>query len=196
MRRQHDDDSAADGSGSLSRGEHEIRRMGRGMLYACWVLVLAFLTWGADAWLERQANPNAEPERRTGADGASEVVLQRNRYGHYVASGEVNGRPVLLMLDTGATDVAVPESLARQLRLEKLAPVRVSTANGYADAWRTRIAEVRIGDIVLTDVQASINPGMNHEDSVLLGMSALKQLEFAQKGDRLVLRRQHDSPRG
>ena len=176
-------------SEAATRAGQQIQRIGRGMLYACWALVLGFLTWAADAWLDRQANPNTDPLVRTADDGATEVVLQRNRYGHYVASGEINGHPVQLMLDTGATDVAVPENLARRLRLQKLAPLRVSTANGYAAAWLTRIAEVRIGGIVLTDVRASINPGMNHDDSVLLGMSALKQVEFAQRGDRLVLRR-------
>jgi aspartyl protease family protein len=116
-------------------------------------------------------------------------VLRRNRSGHYVTSGEINGQPVVLMLDTGASDVAVPENMAARLRLEKMAPLRVSTANGYADAWLTRIREMRIGNIVLRDVRASINPGMNHDESILLGMSALKNIEFSQKDDTMTLRR-------
>lgn len=180
MNEQHED--------SNSSAEHEVKRMGRGMLYVFWVIVLVFLSWGASKWLGLQNNPNSNPVRRTDAQGVNEVVLQRNRYGHYVTSGEINGQPVLLMLDTGASDVAVPEKMAKRLRLEKLAPIKVSTANGFAEAWLTRIAEVKIGGIVLRDVRASINPGLNHDDSILLGMSALKAIEFTQKGDQLILR--------
>lgn len=167
--------------------ERETRAIGRGMLYLFWLMVLGILTWGGGKWLDAQHNPNSDPQSRV-AQGVREVVLKRNRYGHYVSSGEINGRPVVMMLDTGATDVAVPERIASELGLEKLAPVRVSTANGYADAWLTRIVELRIGNIVITDVRASINPGMNHDEGVLLGMSALKNIEFTQKGDTLLLR--------
>jgi aspartyl protease family protein len=164
------------------------RPTGRVMLYLCWIIVLALASWVAGKWLDKQNNPNADPQTQT-AGGVREVVLVRNRHGHYVASGSINGEPVVMLLDTGASDIAVPEKMADRLGLERLASIEVSTANGVAEAWVTRIAEVRIGNIVLTDVRASINPGMNHDDSVLLGMSALKNVEFAQKGDRLVLRR-------
>ncbi len=46
---------------------------------------------------------------------------------------------------------------------------------------------LRLGDIELRDVAALIAPAMDGDD-VLLGMSALKQLEFSQKGGTLVLR--------
>jgi len=41
-----------------------------------------------------------------------EVVLKRNRYGHYVANGSINGSQVEFLLDTGATAVAVPAATA------------------------------------------------------------------------------------
>jgi aspartyl protease family protein len=44
-----------------------------------------------------------------------------------------------------------------------------------------------IGDIKLTNVSAHINPSMDF-DEILLGMSALKQIEFTQRGDTLILR--------
>jgi aspartyl protease family protein len=164
------------------------RPMGRVMLYLCWIIALVLASWVAGKWLDRQNNPNTNPLTQIDG-GVREVVLLRNRYGHYVASGSINGEAVVMLLDTGASDIAVPEKMADRLGLKRLAPIEVSTANGVAEAWITRIAEVRIGNIVLTDVRASINPGMNHDDSVLLGMSALKNVEFEQKGNRLVLRR-------
>ncbi|HSJ49577.1 MAG TPA: retroviral-like aspartic protease family protein, partial [Gammaproteobacteria bacterium] len=51
----------------------------------------------------------------------------------------------------------------------------------------TRLDELRIGDIVLRDVRASINPAVD-DIGILLGMSVLKQLEFTQRGDILILR--------
>ncbi|ERI52284.1 hypothetical protein N878_19660, partial [Pseudomonas sp. EGD-AK9] len=63
----------------------------------------------------------------------------------------------------------------------------ISTANGRATGHRTRLASLRLGDIELRDVAALIAPGMDG-DEVLLGMSALQQLEFSQKGGTLVLR--------
>ncbi len=56
-----------------------------------------------------------------------------------------------------------------------------------ARSYRTRIDTLRIGDIELRDVDAAIVPGMGGNE-VLLGMSALRQLDFTQRGGELVLR--------
>ncbi len=85
------------------------------------------------------------------------------------------------------TDVAVPAPLARELQLERGAPVQLQTANGVVNGFATRLARVRIGAIEQTQVRAHINPSMNG-DEVLLGMSFLRRLEFTQRGDTLVLR--------
>ncbi len=60
------------------------------------------------------------------------------------------------------------------------------TANGLVNIYTTRINELRLGSITLEDVRASINPAM-HESMVLLGMSALRQIEFVQQGTQLTL---------
>ena len=98
---------------------------------------------------------------------------------------------MLFLLDTGATDVAVPGALAQELGLEAGAPVSVNTANGRSTGYRTRLSELTLGDIRLQDVRALIVPGMDG-DEVLLGMSALKQLEFTQRDGTLVLRHYMD----
>ena len=67
------------------------------------------------------------------------------------------------------------------------APIIISTANGRAKAHRTELNRLQLGDIVLKDVAALIAPGMGG-DEVLLGMSALKQLEFTQRDGSLMLR--------
>jgi aspartyl protease family protein len=162
--------------------------LSRNFLIIGWVVVIGLLTLVAGQWEERQHNPNQQPITQLGAEGLSEVVLQRNRYGHYVASGLINGHEVTLLLDTGATYVAVPENMAEKLGLRKMARGQSSTANGVVETYLTRIERLSIGNIEFYDIAASINPGMNHDTSILLGMSVLKNIEFTQRGDQLTLR--------
>lgn len=163
--------------------------LSRGMLVVSWLVVLGMLTLVFGNWEERRQNPNREPITRLDASGRQEVVLERNRYGHYVANGFINGREVTLLLDTGATDVAIPENMASQLGLKKMARGTASTANGLVDIYFTRLDSLVIGHIEFNDVAASINPGMNHDDTVLLGMSALKDIEFTQRRNQLTLKK-------
>ncbi len=163
------------------------RRMGRVMIYAAWVVLLLLLTLLFNQWVARQENPNASPQARLTADGSREVVLRRNRAGHFVTSGRINGTPVVFLVDTGATDVSLPAGLARRLGLARGAAVEYSTANGTILAYTTRLARLRIGSIELHDVAASINPH-DDGDQLLLGMSALSRLDMQQRGDSLTLR--------
>ena len=66
-------------------------------------------------------------------------------------------------------------------------PIQVSTANGVATAYMTRLDEVRLGEIRLTNVRASLNPGLA-DDSILLGMNVLKHLELIQRANSLIIR--------
>jgi len=165
--------------------ETAVRRLGKGMIIAAWVLALGLLTLFFNGVLERQYNPN---QQLVNLDEPHEVVLVRNKYGHYVATGEINDEAVVFLLDTGATDVAVPDALARRLNLKRGAQLISNTANGQVKSWRTRLERVNLGGIVLTNVRASILPSMEGEE-VLLGMSFLKQLELVQQGDTLTIRR-------
>lgn len=167
--------------------EANTRRFGKGMIVAAWVLLLALLTLAFQSVLERQNNPNRKPLTQIDVQGVREVILHRNRVGHYLASGYINGSKVTFLLDTGATDVAIPEALASSLGLKRGLPFVSKTANGTVTSWRTRLDEVRIGTIGLTDIRASILPSMGGME-VLLGMSFLQQLELVQRDGTLTLR--------
>lgn len=162
-------------------------RIGKGMTFAAWLIVLGLLTLYFNNKLVSQNNPNQTVYSRINDAGIQEVVLKRNRYGHYVTTGTVNGHSVEFMLDTGASDVAIPAQLAQELGLQRGAPVQYRTANGVVTAWRTTIDSVSIGPMVIQNVPASINPGMEDME-ILLGMSVLKHVEFTQRGDTLILR--------
>lgn len=162
------------------------KSMGRWMLLAFWIVGLVLLTSFFIDVLERQHNPNQTPISNVEGQGV-EVRLKRNRMGHYVATGFINDRPVTFLLDTGATNVSVPAHLAGDLGLIAGQHYVASTANGNVTVAQTNIDRLDLGGIQLTDVRASINPGMR-DNEVLLGMSVLKHLEFTQRGDWLILR--------
>lgn len=162
------------------------RRAGRVMMVLTWGAGLLLATHFFGGWEDRQRNPNQAPQSVHG-DGFVEVSLASSRQGHYLVDGQINGSKVTFLLDTGATQVAVPRGLAEKLGLKRGAPITLITANGRATGHRTHLDNLRLGDIELRDVAALIAPGMDG-DEVLLGMSALKQLEFTQKGGTLVLR--------
>ena len=161
-------------------------KLGKGMLYVAWLLALGLLTWGFNGWLNKARNPNQHPVSMA-SDEVREVQLLRNRYGHYNASGRINGQAVEFMLDTGATDVAVPGRLASHLGLTRGPAVGIQTANGTTTAYTTHLDSLQLGKIEMHDVKAQISPSMDG-DEVLLGMSVLKHLDFNQQGDTLTLR--------
>jgi len=162
------------------------RRIGKWMILGAWLGLLFILTLFFNSYLERVNNPNTNPETST-TGLVKEVVLKRNRSGHYVANGLINGQLVTFLLDTGATDVAVSDELAHSLGLRQGVRVTSQTANGAVTAWQTVLSEVSLGDIQLHDVRASILPSLDG-DEVLLGMSFLQQLELVQRGKHLLLR--------
>ncbi len=171
------------------REQDSVVKFGSGMTIAAWIVILIIATLYFDRFLEQQHNPN-DSVQTSEKSGTREVSLQRNRQGHYVTSGRINGVKVRFLLDTGATNVSIPEHIASNLQLQRGPEVEVITANGTIPVNMTVLNQVQIGDIVLKDVRASINSYME-EDEILLGMTFLKHLEFTQRGDLLILRQYH-----
>jgi len=169
----------------MSSSSDPARRLGRGMIAVAWLVVLGLLWYGFDGYLERRDNPNRDLQ--VGPGETPEVVLRRNRAGHYVAPGTINGRPVSFLLDTGASQVSVPAHLGDELGLEAGTPQQVLTANGTVTVRATVIDELALGPFRVARARGHLNPGMG-DDQVLLGMSVLRHLEFTQRGDTLVLR--------
>ena len=102
-------------------------------------------------------------------------------------TGYINNIPTEFILDTGATDVVIPSELAQASGLEYGYQGQAMTANGLVSIYSTVIDELRLGDITLYNVRASINPAM-HESMVLLGMSASAQVELNQQGSKITLK--------
>ncbi|GAA0813412.1 TIGR02281 family clan AA aspartic protease [Colwellia sp. D2M02] len=156
-------------------------------VWFAWIIALGLLVFFFQDTLDEQYNPNSKPEMRLTANGKAEVILNQNRQGHYVAHGTINDIPVTFLLDTGATQVSIPAHIADKIGLQGNGSYRVQTANGSVTVYQTDIAQLSLGNIFLYNVAAHINPGMK-ADEILLGMSALKQLDFHQTGKQLILR--------
>jgi aspartyl protease family protein len=172
---------------SRDDGVREQKRMGTAMQALVWLVLLALGVAFFGDFLDRQYNPNQAVQTQYAEGGLREVVLQRNKFGHYVTTGAINGQPVTFMLDTGATGVAIPQGVAAQLGLRPGRAFQTQTANGIGVGYAVTLQSVSVGAIELLDVPASIAPGLQTEE-ILLGMSFLKHIEFTQRGDTLILR--------
>lgn len=155
------------------------------MFYIAWIIALGLLTLFFRPIEERQFNPNTSPSSRS-EEGVNEVQLNRNRFGHYITSGLINNKKVVFLVDTGASEVSIPQGVAQKLGLKPGMALPRSTANGTIEVYMTELDQLQIGDIKLTDLRASINPHMDGE-TILLGMSALREIEFRQRGRVLTL---------
>lgn len=163
-----------------------ISRAGAGMTIVAWLAFGVMLFFIFDDLLMTRHNPNQTII--TSVTGQQkEIVLKRNAYGHYVTNGRINNVEVVFLLDTGATEIAIPETVANKIGLEKGYKIIVKTANGNAKAYKTRLDNVAIGDIALYDLSATILTNITGEE-ILLGMNFLKNFEIIQKGEQLTIR--------
>lgn len=156
------------------------------MIVVAWLLLLALLTFLFNRYLEHSHNPNQHLVTREDAGGHKQVTLQINRSGHYVASGKINGRPAIFLLDTGATAVAIPGALENHFGLNRGPAINARTASGITTSYLTQLDSVTIGDITLENIRANIVPAYESNE-VLLGMSFLKHLEIRHQGETLTL---------
>ena len=120
-----------------------------------------------------------------------EAELRRAWDGHYRADAVVDGLPMRLLIDTGASMVLLPYESVEGMGIDPETldySQAVTTANGRSTVAPITIASIRIGDIEVRDVAAAVaHPG--RLQTGLLGMSFLDKIdETVFQGDRLVLR--------
>ena len=147
------------------------------------VALAGFAALALDLW------PGFGPrvESRVGAGGVPELVVRQGSGGHYVVSGKVNGVDVDFLLDTGATNVALPHALALRLGLERGVPVQIRTASDIVPGYLVTLDRVELGPLSLRRVRAVVTERMIG-DEVLLGMSFLRHFELSQRGRILTVR--------
>ena len=163
------------------------RALGLFMALGAAVVLAVFAALALDLWPDFAAGFGPRVESRVGAGGVPELVVRQGSGGHYVVSGKVNGVDVDFLLDTGATNVALPHALALRLGLERGVPVQIRTASDIVPGYLVTLDRVELGPLSLRRVRAVVTERMIG-DEVLLGMSFLRHFEFSQRGRILTVR--------
>ena len=119
------------------------------------------------------------------------VVMTADSRGHFSPAGQINGRSVQFLVDTGATEVILSESEAKRINLDfaKGQRVTVSTANGQVNGHRIQLDSVRVGEAQIFGVSAIVLP--QPMPSVLLGNSFLNRFQMQRTNDQLTLERRY-----
>lgn len=163
----------------------DARRIAGWMIALLWLLVLGGGTWLAQHWFDARERSRA-PTMVVGIDGRQTLVLHADRLGQYLVTGRVNGREVDFLIDTGASGISLPASLADSLSASRGPAFEVLTANGRRRVFATTLDSVSIGPFVRHDVPAHLNPGLQG-DTALLGMTFLKHYELLHRGRTLTI---------
>jgi aspartyl protease family protein len=130
---------------------------------------------------------------RTRPPATEEVQIWRNSQGMYATTGSINGFPVSLLVDTGATQVAMNAAQARRLGIDYRVigePAAITTASRLEPAWAVTLDSVKVGAIELSNVQGVVLEGAQPQ-TVLLGMSYLGRLDIRNDGRLLTLQRKY-----
>jgi aspartyl protease family protein len=164
----------------------------RSMLFFA-ALVLAVGVYVAHI-ADRQSPPVAlaaqsEPPPATNGSNSRSVTLSRGNGGHFWTDARIDGRRLELVVDTGASTIALRASDAARLGIHPTArdySVKVSTANGVTKAALVQLERVEIGDIMVRNVPALVHA----DDSLgvnLLGMSFLSRIRWTHERGKLIL---------
>ncbi len=115
------------------------------------------------------------PNKATQLGHERSVTLKRGLDGHYRAEAVINGKKVDVLIDTGATGVAISQRIADQLGLKSISAITTNTANGDSVGYLVRLESVKVGGVEARNVSAMIAPTL--QGDVLLGMSYLGRMD-------------------
>lgn len=158
--------------------------MQKKFIYIFWISVFVLLIYIIHIVIKINEQQKLTPKVNQ-TEYQNAVILKP--YNHqYITYGYINDHKVIFLIDTGASSVSIPGTIAKKLNLKKGLPFQASTANGTVTVYHSVIKKLTIGNITLENITANINPSY-HSHYILLGMSALKFLEIQQKNNQLIL---------
>lgn len=126
-----------------------------------------------------------------GLTGYAEEIETIPRQDHIMlVNARINEKALgILMIDTGASYVVLSPRLAKSLGLSGADTVAIQIPGQLMQAQRVTLKSLQVGEIVLYDVPAIIQP-MDEDDPMLagvIGMSALSRLNVEIRHNRLFL---------
>ena len=115
------------------------------------------------------------------------AIIKGDANGMYLTKGQINGKTVEFLIDTGATYVSMSSDLAKQLKIkyEKGNKIQLETAKGMSIAYEIKLKKVKVGDIELYNILGVVSDDM--PSITLLGMSFLRKLDMKRKGKTMIL---------
>ena len=118
---------------------------------------------------------------------SNRIVLVAGTGGHFLTPGQINGKAVQFMVDTGATSVAMGAQDAERtgINFRVGQPVMMSTANGSVQGYRIKLDSVRVGDVEVFGVDAVVTP--QPMPYMLLGNSFLTRFQMLRENDQMTL---------
>ena len=124
------------------------------------------------------------PAHKLEKKNKGEFIIKQNSNGAYFLDGAINGKALTFVIDTGASFVSLPSSVAHGARISCKDKVDMQTANGSIKGCSTTIKKLNFGPFVIKDVMAVIAPNLSQP---LLGMNVLQQLKIAQEKGEMRL---------
>ena len=148
-------------------------------IVAFWLVVMA----GLYLVMERTRQPRAAVQA---ADGA--LVIPRGSDGHFRVAGSINGQPVVFMVDTGASVIAVTDALAQRAGLEGGEVTQFRTANGLRPGRVVVAQSVAVGPLRVSGLRVGTGYTGEVAGDALLGQNFLQHFDVQMQRDRMVLR--------
>lgn len=145
-----------------------------------WLAALGVLYLAMSHWLQ--------PSTKVAVQADGSVQLQRHRDGHFYAAGAINGQPVMFMVDTGATAIAVTDALADAAGLQGGTPATFNTANGTRMGRLVRAQTVSVGPFTVQQLTVGTGYTGATPQSALLGQNFLKQFDVRMHGNVMEIR--------
>lgn len=159
-----------------------LMRVGTLGILAFWLVVMAALYFA----MQYAMKPKAVVVTAQGA-----VVIPRHADGHFRVSGTVNGVPVMFLVDTGASLIAVTDALAQEAGLQGGEHTLFQTANGTRAGRIVAADAIAVRSLVVTGLRVGTGYTGRSAEDALLGQNFLRHFDVEMGRDRMVLR-----PRG
>ncbi len=168
----------------------KIRKKPSTIKYLIYPALSLFITWYAfDAYLKHRNSISAIPAIAAFRPNNPVIIpggvaLTRDRQGHFRGTVLINNVKMPFMIDTGATRTSIPRNMAIKAGLTFGRIVQTNTANGKNLSHETHINELKLGNVTIKNIKATIN---DHLDEVLIGMNTLKYFKMIQDNNTLTL---------
>jgi aspartyl protease family protein len=134
---------------------------------------------------QRVGSSFKEPQERV-------VTIGRDALMRYQTNALINGRNALVVVDTGASAVAMSAAQARSMNIDYSSgvPTTAQTASGTTGAYSIILQSVSVGGIEVNSVPAVVLDG-DYPITMLLGMSYLQHVKMQEQNGILSLSKTH-----